>query len=430
MKEKITNLFKTLSTEQKKGMLKYLGVTGVMITILTIINTVVVSLIAGLSIGQSLTAFIILFIIASLGGLGLSFANFKRFFIPIFKIRDFVDSKMERKNVSINLEELGILKSAGEKVNELFSSLSKVTEQTKETLSTVDTAVNTLEETSEDNVAIAEEMLSNIKEISTSASVQQHSVRETSIAMQQMSAGIQQIATSSSTASDLATTTNQRSIEGNSLVNHSLDQMQQIQTAFKNIENVVRSLEKRSKDIENFVGIITKIASETNMLAMNASIEAAHAGEFGRGFSVVAEEVRRLSQQSDESAKLIQQTIFGIQEDISSTSKAVQTGSDEVNEGMDAVTSVSNTFNSILESISELAEEIENISSASQEMAAVSEQVTASAEEISSIVEQNAGRLIEVEAAAEAQNMAVTDMTKISKTLKETFTILKETTSL
>lgn len=426
MKEKITNLFKTLSTEQKKGMLKYLGVTGIMVTVLTIINTVVVSLIAGLSVGQSLTAFIILFIIASLGGLGLSFANFKRFFIPIFKIREFVDAKMERKNVSIDLEELGILKSAGAKVNELFSSLSKVTEQTKETLSTVDTAVNTLEETSEDNMAIAEEMLSNIKEISTSASVQQHSVRESSIAMQQMSAGIQQIATSSSTASDLAITTNQKSIEGNSLVNHSLDQMQQIQTAFKNIENVVHSLEKRSKDIENFVGIITKIASETNMLAMNASIEAAHAGEFGRGFSVVAEEVRRLSQQSDESAKLIQQTIFGIQEDISSTSKAVQTGSDEVNEGMDAVTSVSKTFNSILESISELAEEIESISSASQEMAAVSEQVTASAEEISSIVEQNASRLIEVEAAAEAQSMAVTDMTEISKTLKETFTNLKE----
>ncbi|SDM16840.1 methyl-accepting chemotaxis protein [Sediminibacillus halophilus] len=213
--------------------------------------------------------------------------------------------------------------------------------------------------------------------------------------------------------------------EGNRMMNSSITQMNKIDSIVKNAVDKVKGLDNQSKEISKLVGVIKDIAEQTNLLALNAAIEAARAGEQGKGFAVVADEVRKLAEQVSSSVTDITGIVTSIQEESGSVAEALQGGYDEVengtaqikttgktfdginysiNEMVDSVTVITGNLTSIVEKSGQMSQSIEDIAAVSEESAAGIEETSASIQQTSSSMEEIAGRSTELSKLAENLN--------------------------
>ena len=139
----------------------------------------------------------------------------------------------------------------------------------------------------------------------------------------------------------------EQSEKGNENVEQVIEQMSAINLSVKNSAEIIEKLQQRSGEIGQIVQVITEIASQTNLLSLNASIEAARAGEEGRGFAVVANEVKKLSEQSKKSADQIIQLIHYIQEEMIVAVETISEGERNVAIGIDVVKETGSLFKGI-----------------------------------------------------------------------------------
>jgi len=160
----------------------------------------------------------------------------------------------------------------------------------------------------------------------------------------------------------------EESLKGAETVQKAIQQMEQIDHSVKKTVKKTEHLEEKSKEIESIITDITNIATQINLLALNASIEAARAGEHGRGFAVVAEEVKKLANRSEDSAKRISNIIYDIQLNTAETVKSMDQVNKEVREGMNEVMNTGEFFRKILISNGNLTSQIQDISSAFEQI--------------------------------------------------------------
>ena len=144
--------------------------------------------------------------------------------------------------------------------------------------------------------------------------------------------------------------------------------MQTIEQAVKEAELVIAGLEQKSKDITSILGVINGIADQTNLLALNAAIEAARAGEAGRGFSVVAEEVRKLAEQSGSSSKEIESLTNEIVDEIEKSQKMFRQVAGEVQSGLNITDETKVSFEKITHKTSEMTEQMKQMNGSAQEL--------------------------------------------------------------
>ncbi|QTN00248.1 HAMP domain-containing protein [Sediminibacillus dalangtanensis] len=213
--------------------------------------------------------------------------------------------------------------------------------------------------------------------------------------------------------------------EGSHKMHSSIAQMSQIDTIVKNAVEKVKGLDNQSKEISKLVGVIKDIAEQTNLLALNAAIEAARAGEQGKGFAVVADEVRKLAEQVSASVTDITGIVTSIQAESGSVAEALQGGYQEVengtaqikstgqtfdginhsiNEMVDSVTVITGNLNSIVETSGQMSQSIEDIAAVSEESAAGIEETSASIQQTSSSMEEIADRSTELSRLADNLN--------------------------
>ena len=152
---------------------------------------------------------------------------------------------------------------------------------------------------------------------------------------------------------------------------------------------IVQKLDKQSLEIGGIVSVISGIATQTNLLALNAAIEAARAGENGRGFAIVAGEVRKLAEQSERSAKQISSLIEQIQLDTQLAVRAMEEGTREVAAGSQIVHEAGESFQLIVRAIEQVADQTRDVSSIAEQMSAGSEEITASVAESATIAKQS-----------------------------------------
>lgn len=204
---------------------------------------------------------------------------------------------------------------------------------------------------------------------------------------------------------------------GSEAVDKAMNQMGRIQDVVTEAAGLVLKLGDRSNEIGNIVDAISGIAEQTNLLALNAAIEAARAGEQGRGFAVVADEVRKLAEQSAEATKQITVLIRQIQGDTEQAVRAMTAGTKEVETGTEVVGTAATSFSDISISVNTISEQIKNIDQLVHQVELDSERVTASIDTLSNVSKDAVAHVQSVSASTEEQLAFIQEIAQASQDL-------------
>ncbi|MGB9934020.1 globin-coupled sensor protein [Haloarcula amylolytica] len=260
-----------------------------------------------------------------------------------------------------------------------------------------------------DDIAISTDM------ISEKARDQADSMGEVSGEVADMSATVEEIA---STAEEVATTSENAETlaeEGRTAATKAIDMMERVDDSAKTAAADVGRLQERIDEIDEIVEVINDIADQTNMLALNASIEAARAGDAGDGFAVVANEVKSLAEESQEHAGEIETMVSDIKEDTAETVSSLEQTTEEVDQGIEQVTEAMDTLQDIAQSVQEASQGIREVSDATDDQAASTEEVASMVDEL---VEQADTVADEIEDVASANDEQAENVKRINNTVQ------------
>jgi methyl-accepting chemotaxis protein len=251
-------------------------------------------------------------------------------------------------------------------------------------------AIGEISRHAETIASASEEISSSASQISSSSDTQKQQVMQVATAMQEMSSTVLQVSDNSTQAADNAQASGKIAIDGGKIVEETIVVIRELADSTRGTAHKIEELGKSSDSIGRIIGTIDDIADQTNLLALNAAIEAARAGEQGRGFAVVADEVRKLAERTTTATKEIAGMIETIQHETKSAVDAMRAETGRVDAGVEAASKAGEVLSAIITSAGTQHEMITHIATAATEQAAATEQVNGNMEQISRMVQQSA----------------------------------------
>ncbi len=282
------------------------------------------------------------------------------------------------RKISDNVESLSA--SSEETSSSMLEMVASMEEVSRHT----DTLFSSVEETS----SATHEMVSSINEVDQNVVYLTNFVTETSTSMVEMSASIAQVQTNAARSYDLTLAVADAAESGMKAVRETIEGMEQIRHSVIETNAVVARLGDRSIAIGKILNVIEDVAEQTNLLALNAAILAAQAGEYGKGFSVVAAEIRELSERTASSTRDIANLIRAVQDEVENALRVTSSGSTLVENGVALSHDAGKALNNILESASKASNMGREIAGATREQAAGSETVTRAVDRLQEMVKQ------------------------------------------
>ncbi len=325
-----------------------------------------------------------------------------------------IKAKGRRMEVSVSALPLHNLKNEVVGYIEILSDLTEI----KDKQAVVMKAVSEASEISDRVAAASEELAAQVEQISHGAELQRSRLESTSSAMTEMNATVLEVARSASQASEQSEDTRHKATDGANLVNKVVGSINQVNTVAVTLQSNMQELGKQAESIGGVMNVISDIADQTNLLALNAAIEAARAGEAGRGFAVVADEVRKLAEKTMVATQEVGSNINAIQNsartNISEVSNAVKSISE--------ATGLANSSGVALKEIVELAAAnssvVTSIATAAEEQSATSEEINRSIEEINHVVGETTDGMIQSSAAVQDLSRMAQELRRVMDTLK------------
>lgn len=233
-----------------------------------------------------------------------------------------------------------------------------------------------------------------------------------STAMEELNATVSEVAKHSMEASQGSQSAKNLAEKGELVVQHTIDRIKGIEKSVADLGSVVEGLGSKSNEIGAIVGVIDDIADQTNLLALNAAIEAARAGEQGRGFAVVADEVRKLAEKTQHATKEIGSMILAIQEGTGKAVASMGEGKKKVLEGVGSAEEAGEALRNIKMGVEKVADMITHIATATEEEHAATEEVNMNMSKIAEVIKETSSGVQQVSSAVE-------DLSKLALDLKD-----------
>ncbi|MBP1908432.1 methyl-accepting chemotaxis protein [Methanolobus bombayensis] len=314
-------------------------------------------------------------------------------------------------------------------LNEILNSLSSVINVVSKSADNVASTAEEMSASIEEMTASSTQVATTVNEIARGSVEQSSRTDDISRTMNDMTIGIQDIANNAQNAAEAANSSRDFIASVGDQSQDLLRQMDAIQQATNGSANVIKDLESKSNQIGEIVDIITSIADQTNLLALNAAIEAARAGEHGRGFAVVADEVRKLAENSGTAASQIADLLTEIKDGTHEAVSSMEDGTRTVAEGVTALTGTVEAVQKIVEESNRIALMAENIAAAAQEQSASIEEVTATVDEVATISQSSASGTEQTSAAVQEQDATIQEISKSSQELAQMASDMQEIVS-
>ncbi|MFO7445554.1 MAG: methyl-accepting chemotaxis protein [Ignavibacteriaceae bacterium] len=293
----------------------------------------------------------------------------------------------------------------------LKSSINSVAESMTEALSKITESVHA-------TASASTEISSSTEEMAAGSQEQSSQTREIAASIEQMTKTIIETTRNATTAAENAKKAGQIAGDGGKVVEDTVEGMKKIAEVVSSSAETVKKLGKSSDQIGEIIQVIDDIADQTNLLALNAAIEAARAGEQGRGFAVVADEVRKLAERTTKATKEIAEMIKQIQKDTLDAVSSMNKGTEEVDKGRKLANSAGESLKEIITASAKVLDDVTQVASASEEQSAAAEEVSRNIEAISNVTHETAAGIQQVAGAAEDLNRLTDNLQKLISKFK------------
>ncbi|WJH32281.1 methyl-accepting chemotaxis protein [Paenibacillus sp. CC-CFT747] len=363
---------------------------------------------------------IVLILLVLIGGLVLSYFFAHGLTKPINRLKGAIEA-VEAGDLTGK-----VTVTSRDEIGRASESFNRMTETLNEILGGVHGASLQLAASSQQLTAGAEQssvvtgqIASSVQVVAEGAEYQVGNIKLSTRMIENVTDKITHITEHAKQASAAVTEAASRAEKGDAAVRGAVTQMDNIERLIQELAATISGLSQRSQEIGHIIGMISSIAQQTNLLSLNAAIEAARSGEAGRGFAVVASEIRKLADQTDQSARQISGLITTVQTETGQADEAMNAAILEVETGLQAVHAAGVLFDEIHSQISSVEGLVRQVSDYSEQISMVTENMVASIRSIADIASTNSDESQNVAASAEEQLASMEEITHSAASLSQ-----------
>lgn len=317
-------------------------------------------------------------------------------------LSNFMDSigLISRGDLTLNMEV-----SSKDEIGLLGANMNEMTGNLKQTIQRLSSTTYQMASASEEFSATANDLNKNSHE-------QSLQIEQVASAMTEISQTIMDVAKNASNAVSASKDASSIALKGKKSVENTVNSMVEIAETIKETASTIEELGKGSNEIGNIIRVIDDIADQTNLLALNAAIEAARAGEQGRGFAVVADEVRKLAERSSKATREIAEMIKKIQAETERSVSSMNIGVSKVQGGVKLAEEAKEALNTIVEASEKAVDMVQRIAVAAEQQSAAVEEVSQSMNNVSAITKMSSD-------ASSQLNHAAADLSKLASEIQK-----------